>query len=226
MKDISNKKFNKQLNIPYFRKNYIECMDKYWSCFINKEDSYPCLYLNFLKEGSYWYLICEPDFESLGLCSNNNLYDQIDKQIRKFINQFKIYTNTIPVHINLTLSDNLDTSVHANTCILDISKNHLWIFEPMGSTLNYKSNFYVKYTRFWKDISILLEFKYKGFFLTECPFQTLDNLCYLWTSWVEVICLKNRKKSITHLQHFFLKKYLLPHREYLNQFGNYLLDIL
>ena len=223
----------KKFNANTFKRVYTHCMNLYWKVYIHRLGiipqgeikDFPCVYLNFYREHYKWNLFCEPDFETLGMCTNKNIFDELSYEFYIFLKSLKKKMNIIPIHINLSLFDEYDTSVHANTCFIHVPTKRLYVFEPMGTTFHYKPNFHRDYILFWKKMSETLGLEYKGFLVPECRFQTNDSLCYLWTSWAEMTCLENKFKFHA-FRRYLRRKNNLVHNNYLYSFGNKLLELI
>lgn len=217
----------------YNKKKHIKASYFIWNYFNHRyqfslsKDDYPCLYLTY-KQDTNWKLFCEEDSYSLGLCSINPL-KQLSLELRTFKQLCGNTINILPIHINITIYNNTGKYTHANTLL--ITKNDAYLFEPLGS-INRKFNYLQsKINHNLRYLCNENRLNFKGFFLPDCDFQIYDDdLCYLWTSWLEIHILLNPKNSIDRMRRYFRNEYKNYLKQYSNKkmiiFDNYLNQII
>lgn len=211
---VVNKKLNFFQPIPILPDYYIhnvqglisECLD-YISSDIFFINPFPCIFLSFRKTYGIWNLFCEPSFEKLDLCQSNP-YKNIILEIN-IIKQLLITKNikTFPIHLSLTIYENSNQLVHANTLI--ISDNKLYLFEPKGSITRIVSDIKSSLFKSLQIIARKCNLKFIGYLSENLNFQGNNNtICYLWTSWFEILIMLNSKKKPEQIKNYMRKIYL------------------
>lgn len=215
----------KHTNIFTNTKSYINnCLDDiFYSIYHTKP--LPCFFLSYKFTYNGWELFCEPDFMALSLCEANP-YKKIILEI-KILKQLLLSNNfqILPIHLSLTIYHNSQQLVHANTLVLD-GKGNLVIFEPKSTINNLVPGFKNFFFKSINQIAKKTNLNLRGYINPYANFQGINNdLCYLWTSWFEIICLLNHKRTITELTKFIKNIFLQigeNNHMFINSISNYI----
>ena len=192
------------------------------------------LYLDLEYQADNWNFVCEKQTELVGLCSYPIRQFLTQKLARAIKDCNKLFTERrcLAIHVNLSLKVGQSEIVHANTLIIDKIQRKIWLFDPQGklNMINIPkiSQLHRRLHQMLLLISNKNNYKYLGYFTPYLNCQQDDHdLCFLWTSWVELLVLINFNLKPLKLQSHLIsqlqasynnKNFILGFYHYLNDF--------
>ena len=225
----SNKLIFSLENINILKKKNHKSMTIFWKKHmknITNDNDFPFLMMNFYKKQNEWLWYCPIQSECLLFCQKNPL-DFFILDLKSIISLIKLNKKIkiVPIHLNLTFLDIKEIN-HANTIILDLENKSIYIFEPKGTTDNLVYGTMSNFIYYWKLICSKINWTFNGYFSPNINYQLYDNnLCFLWTSWIEILIILNKFTNLLIIKNYLNNKY---NKNILNEIkiiGNYLYNL-
>lgn len=198
------------------------------------------VFITVKQSGGNWTFSCNGSELRLGLCGNPIIHN-LAEQLQAAIRESKLLhpsSKGIGIHIAWTfIPDVGPVSTHANTFLFEASTKQTWLFEPQGTiermggipnAIGLKQTIQSSLT----DVSKRIGYRYNGYLTPDCNFQD-DNqeLCYLWTTWLEFLVVLNPTCKIRELAEYIQYRYTSFHRRGISrrhivtQFTHYLASV-
>jgi hypothetical protein len=193
------------------------------------------LYLDLEYHHNNWSFVCEKQTELVGLCSYpipHFLTQKLSKAIKDCNKLFR-ERHCLAIHVNLSLKVGLVETVHANTLIIDKLKRKCWLFDPQGKLNMTNIPNISQLHRTIHSMMLLIgnknNYRYLGYFTPTLNCQRDDHeLCFLWTSWVELLVLINFNLKPSNLQSHLVSQLQSNYnnKDFILGFHHYLQDFL
>lgn len=187
-----------------------------------------------------WQLQCDAQELQLGLCGNPVVHHLSEKLHAAIRESRLLHTGDrcLGIHIAWTFESPNGVDTHANTLLVNARSHQAWLFEPQGRIRN--GFRLVAIDALENQIHTTLRealrgsgYQYRNYLTESCNFQN-DNLelCYLWTTWIELLVVLNPSLTPTKLAEYLRYRYRRlsepgqSRREMITMFAHYLAGLV
>lgn len=195
----------------------------------------PTLFIALNKSNHAWQAYCDRSSLQVGMCTSYPIPSWSKQLHLAFRSLKRMYPNArlLATHVNIEWYDHHEfLGSHANTLILDVERKNAYLFDPRGRADTAKHALLHTLTQVVRRIGMT----FKGYITPHADFQrSNEDLCFIWTTWVEClarwnpfISIDKLKKYLHHKERTWLRASYMDssaYRHFALAFSSYLQDV-